>query len=196
MERRMFITTLGAIAVLTACGASRQSSAQPNQEKGDTKVENKKMMDNLALFAQQLGSNTPDHPPSEDNLFVISGIFNQGELSLVPEHRSENGIRGIVFANSKPQPGFYPQAHFLNNHLVAVSAFDSKTGVINYLPISNFSGLIYFTARGFGLSGERLGNKTSPILLKQGLNTLQNFQAIRAKFFYGDEKEVNAATLD
>ena len=192
----MFITTLGTTAVLTACGASRQSSAQPtNLGKGGRKNITE-MMEKLAKFAQQIESNTPTNPPSSDNLFVISGIFDRGELSLVPEHRSENGIQGLVFANSKPQPGFYPQAHFLNNHLVAVSAFDSKTGVINYLPISNFSGLIYFTARGFGLSGEKLGNKTSPILLKQGLNTLQNFQAIRAKFFYGDEKEVNAATLD
>lgn len=199
MKRRTFIATLGATAVLTACGkqdgASSSQTPVQNQEKGDTKAAS--MMDKLALFAQQLGSNTPNRPLQSKNVIAISAIFDRGELSQMAEEKSENGIRGIVFANSKPQPGFYPQAHFLNNHLVAVSAFDSKTGVINYLPIGNFSDKVFFCARPFNLNKQPIGEKIvleKP--LEKGENPISGFSALRSKFYYGTLKEVQAAPLD
>ena len=199
MKRRTFIVIIGATAVLTACGkqdgaSSSQSSVQKNEEKGDTKAAS--MMDKLALFAQQLGSNTPDRPLLSKNVIAISAIFDRGELSQMAEEKSENGIRGIVLANSKPNSGFYPQAHYLNSTLQAVSVFDSFAGVVYYLPLESYTDKLFFVARGFNLAGEKIGDKANPIQLVNGANVISSFTAIRAKFYYGTLKEVQAAPLD
>ena len=152
------------------------------------------IMFKLPDFSYEMARFNPQRPPSAEVLDRLTSLFNRGELTTSDEQWNGKGIRAIVLA-TKSGVGFYPQAHYIGEKLVAVSVFSIEDEAVYFLAENDFIGQIFFAARSFREAV--VGAKILLGPLRDGKNPVGGFgNSGRAKFHYGNLVEVAAVQLN